>query len=584
MCVEGFVGVAVAGQGHRRPGAVGGALHAGPEPDPQVVEIVRGDRPEVELPGGGVRHDVGRGAAVGDDPVHLLAVPKMLAHQPHRRVAEHQPVERVASELGRGAGVRRLAVEDDTPLLDRERARRVVVVRRRVDHHRGVDALERTRVDQVGLAATDLLGRRAEHREPEPALDGQGAECGTGAQGGGRDHVVPAGVADLGQGVVLGADHQVRSGRADPGSERRGEAVRRRLDLEAVPAEEVDAPLGGSVLVVGELRVRRDGVGDAEDLVGDRTDPAADELHVRGGRGPVGGCHGPSILSHSSTSRCRSGAPRSAKPRWAAAYSALPSGVSIAHRLEAEVGEVVRRRPHVEHPDVAGQLEAVGDQVGGDHRRQAERVLVEVHARVEAARLLVVGTVVAAGGQQVEPARRLGEEPVGVEVGARDPVRLDHAVGAVGAEPQRPVGVAGLVLGQPVDHRPLVHPEAAEVGRPGRGGGEQRVQRLEQRALGDDVLRRDRHCSGGRARRDLVTPQTGVIGRVDQPHAVPRMPAPQLGRPVRVVGEQEVVHRVLGVALAAGQVRLDEGIDARRVGVRALPPVGSLQHLHGAQG
>ena len=44
---------------------------------------------------------------------------------------------------------------------------------------------------------------------------------------------------------------------------------------------------------------------------------------------------------------------------------ALPSA-SRSDRCVAERGQVVRRGPHVEHPDLAGQREAVGHQLGGD--------------------------------------------------------------------------------------------------------------------------------------------------------------------------------------------------------------------------
>ena len=84
----------------------------------------------------------------------------------------------------------------------------------------------------------------------------------------------------------------------------------------------------------------------------------------------------------------RRGAPRSAKARWAATYSCLPAGVSMRHRREAEVGEVVRRGAHVELADVPRELEAVGHQLRGDQRGEPERVLVEVHPGVQAARLL----------------------------------------------------------------------------------------------------------------------------------------------------------------------------------------------------
>ena len=60
---------------------------------------------------------------------------------------------------------------------------------------------------------------------------------------------------------------------------------------------------------------------------------------------------------------------------------ACPPAVSIRTGSNAEPGQVVRRRPHVELADVPRQLEAVGHQVRADHRRQPEGVLVEVHAR-----------------------------------------------------------------------------------------------------------------------------------------------------------------------------------------------------------
>ncbi len=68
---------------------------------------------------------------------------------------------------------------------------------------------------------------------------------------------------------------------------------------------------------------------------------------------------------------------------------------------------------------------------------------------------------------------------------------LDHLVGAAGAEPERPRGVPDVVLPEAVDHRPLVHPEAAELGGAPRGGDQQPVQRAQQHLVGIDVLRSD---------------------------------------------------------------------------------------------
>src|SRR3712207_8627638 len=47
------------------------------------------------------------------------------------------------------------------------------------------------------------------------------------------------------------------------------------------------------------------------------------------------------------------------------------------HRLVSEVGEVVRRGPHVQFPDLAGQREAVGHQLRRDQRRELVGPLVE---------------------------------------------------------------------------------------------------------------------------------------------------------------------------------------------------------------
>ena len=109
----------------------------------------------------------------------------------------------------------------------------------------------------------------------------------------------------------------------------------------------------------------------------------------------------------------------------------------------------------------------------GNQGSEPERVLVEVHPRVQAARLLELRPVVATGLQGVQRPRAVGEEPERVEVGAGDPVSLDDLVGAARAEPQRPV-VADRGVGL-VDHRPLVQAEAAQRRRAARGRHQQPV-------------------------------------------------------------------------------------------------------------
>ena len=80
-------------------------------------------------------------------------------------------------------------------------------------------------------------------------------------------------------------------------------------------------------------------------------------------------------------------------------------------------------------------------------------------------------------------ARRGGEEPERVEVRAVHGLRLDDGVGAGGAQPQRHRGVPRRSSCGPVDHRPLVQPEAAEPGGAGGGGGQQGPDERRGRAV-----------------------------------------------------------------------------------------------------
>lgn len=80
-----------------------------------------------------------------------------------------------------------------------------------MDHHGGVDPVERPGAGEEFLAGAVLLGGRAEQhgRAAGPLQDGDQRE--EGADGRGADDVVPAAVTDAGQRVVLG---QHRHGRA----------------------------------------------------------------------------------------------------------------------------------------------------------------------------------------------------------------------------------------------------------------------------------------------------------------------------------------------------------------------------------
>ena len=91
-----------------------------------------------------------------------------------------------------------------------------MIVRPRVDHHRGVDVAEVARVDEPDLAATALLGGGAQHADAQTQVGGHGRERQRGPERGGTDDVVATGVTDSGQGVVLRADGDVQRSRPEP--------------------------------------------------------------------------------------------------------------------------------------------------------------------------------------------------------------------------------------------------------------------------------------------------------------------------------------------------------------------------------
>ena len=82
-----------------------------------------------------------------------------------------------------------------------------------MDHHGRVHVLEEARVQEVDLAAASFLRRCAQHDDREVEFGGDRGESNARTHRGGRDDVVTARVADVGQRVVLGAEHHVQAPR-----------------------------------------------------------------------------------------------------------------------------------------------------------------------------------------------------------------------------------------------------------------------------------------------------------------------------------------------------------------------------------
>ena len=211
------------------PGGDGGAGEAGRHPLLEGLEGVDRGRTHVPLGRGGGRHHVGLGSAVGEDAVDALVVADVLAQGGHRVVAQHGRVQGVAAHLRGGGGVGGGAGVAGPEALDSDGVEGAQLVVGRVDHHGRAHAGESAPADHDLLAAAPLLGRGPHQRQGAP-YGGRHRGCGQpGPQPGRGDDVVAAGVADVGQGVVL-AQHRHRGPVAYPGVESGVEPVGAPLD------------------------------------------------------------------------------------------------------------------------------------------------------------------------------------------------------------------------------------------------------------------------------------------------------------------------------------------------------------------
>ena len=129
----------------------------------------------------------------------------------------------------------RLAAEvSDRDLRQRQRARPRDVQRTGVQHHRRGDVVEGSGVEQQHFSAARLLRWRADQRHRETEVVGHLSQRQRGADCGGRDDVVAAGVSDLRQRVVLGANADDQRTAAVVGPKRGVQPAGRGGDLEAV--------------------------------------------------------------------------------------------------------------------------------------------------------------------------------------------------------------------------------------------------------------------------------------------------------------------------------------------------------------
>ena len=243
---------------HRRLCRFRRAAEAGRDALAHLVEQALPRGPHVELRRGPVGDDVRLLTAVLDYAVDPHIGLRLLAKQADRLIGQHQRVERVAPFPGRSRRVRIAAGELHRAGIDRQHRRAQQIPRTGVNHQRRADILKRARLDQPDFAAAALFRRRAEH--PHAALDSGRIERRGCAQPrrrpGNRNQVVPAGVADLRQRVVLAEDADPRPLAAALRGERRLHPVGAAPHREAARFEKVGQRRVRVTLLVVLLRVR----------------------------------------------------------------------------------------------------------------------------------------------------------------------------------------------------------------------------------------------------------------------------------------------------------------------------------------
>ena len=137
-----------------------------------------------------------------------------------------------------------------------------------VHHHRRVTPVEGAPFEHEDLAAAALLGRRAEHLHGDAEVVGQGGQSQAGADRRRGDDVVPAGVTDAGEGVVLGADGDGQRPAAGGGDEGRRQVGTRPMSTVNPPAlKGLGDPRDRLLLLEGQLGIGVEQVGQLDERI-----------------------------------------------------------------------------------------------------------------------------------------------------------------------------------------------------------------------------------------------------------------------------------------------------------------------------
>ena len=246
------------GQFHRASGSLGGGFEAGDDARLEGVQFGHGCGADVPLGHGVVGDDVRLQATFEDDPVDAVAGVHLLAQHRDVVVGGDHCIEGVYSLPGRPGGVRVLPEVFEFERLDRVRCEPNRVVRRRVEHERRIDAFECASLAHEDFAAAAFFGGAAEQHDRALALAEGSPERECRCDSGDRDEIVPAGVANARQGVVLREEREGRSAASAGRFERGREFVGAAFDLETLGFEIVAEEIVCAVFLEVQFGVRMD--------------------------------------------------------------------------------------------------------------------------------------------------------------------------------------------------------------------------------------------------------------------------------------------------------------------------------------
>src|SRR5262249_6409599 len=158
---------------------------------------------KVQLSSAVIGDDVRLHAAVGDNPMDPVRRWHLLAHEADAGECCDQRVEGVHAVPMCHRGVGRFAPVLDAQRFHSQRLRIGGAARRRVHHHRDVDALESPAFESEDLATAAFLGRGSYDNERTLPGTETGLDAEPGGDPGDCYQVVSAAVANVRQRVVL---------------------------------------------------------------------------------------------------------------------------------------------------------------------------------------------------------------------------------------------------------------------------------------------------------------------------------------------------------------------------------------------